>query len=89
MRVDRAQSPLGKPYVMRSEADREAVCSAYADLLGRPTIVGEDMEMWHGSGGWWMHGFDGEVRGWRATEARTELERLRRIAPVKPYTVLG
>ena len=86
VRVDR-RSPLGNPYVMGSEEERDAVCDAYAALLtagetgegqrlsaAAARIIGEH------------YGFTGEVSEWDGRAAKEELERLRRIHSVHPLT---
>jgi len=76
IRVDR-RTPLGNPYVMRDEADRDDVCDAYRQLLGESLRgdVGDQRVREIGI----EHGFRGHVVSWNAREAAAEVGRLRRI----------
>ena len=89
MRVDRTGgSPLGNPYVMRGEREREAVCDAYARLMAST--------MRHGGRacdqGWVrkvgeLAGFWGEVREWDFAAAREETRALAQDARRWPMTL--
>lgn len=79
VRVDR-RSPLGNPFVMGSEGERDVVCDAYAALLTAGARAGTAAARIVGE----HYGFTGEVREWNGREAQEELERLRRIHAVHP-----
>ena len=79
VRVDRP-TPLGNPYVMRDEADRDDVCDAYRQLLGESLAGHVSMRRVSEIGA--CHGFLGAVRPWDSRGACEEMERLRRIREV-------
>ena len=81
--LDRGHSPLGNPYVMRGERDRDHVCNAYAVLLGR-TVDGEDLSAEDVFAIGAEHDCVGEVRRWDCGAVRRELSRLARIAEIQP-----
>ena len=63
VRVDQGHSPLGNPYTVRREEEREAACDAYEELLLLgPTVAAE--RPWRVAEVGTMNGFFGEVRGW-------------------------
>lgn len=83
VRVDQGHSPLGNPYVVRREEEREAACDAYEELLLLgPTVAAERPGRVAEVGT--MNGFFGEVRGWDGEAAQRELGRLTKIATAQP-----
>ena len=82
MRVDRRYSPLGNPYVVRREEEREAACDAYEELLLGPVVAAGDPERVREIGA--MSGFFGETKRWDGDAARKELGRLAGIAASQP-----
>ena len=86
VRVDRASgSPLGNPYVVGDEEERDAACDAYESLLAEADVEpGEEgaaavAEIGEAAG------FHGKIRrGWSSVRAHAEIARLRRIAGGAP-----
>ncbi len=79
IRVDHGYSPLGNPFVVGREEEREAACDAYEELLLLgPVVVAGDSGRVREVGT--MNGFFGEVRKWDGAAARAELGRLAGIA---------
>ena len=83
--MDQGHSPLGNPYVVRREEEREAACDAYEELLLLgPTVAAERPGRVAEVGT--MNGFFGEVRGWDGEAAQRELGRLIERAAVERAT---
>ena len=80
----RGHSALGNPFVMRSEADRDAVCEAFTQLLARTVRSATAPDVWTVRAIGRDAGFDGEVREWDGERARDEIQRLWRMAQEGP-----
>ena len=82
VRVDRDYSPLGNPFVLGGEIDRDPACNAYELLLEATLGVGRarTVEGWTPSAIGAACGFRGEVRGWDWDAALDEMRRLRLLA---------
>ena len=82
VRIDRGHSALGNPFVLGSEADRDAACAAYDLLLAEALELESAREVmgWSAAAIGAVRGFTGEVMGWDRAAAADEMWRLRLIA---------
>ena len=82
VRVDRGHSPLGNPFVLGGEEDREAACEAYdlllAEALELPSARG--VMGWSAAAIGAARGFTGVVGGWDREAAADEMWRLRLLS---------
>ena len=101
MRCD-GTTPLGNPYVMGSEADRDAVCDAF-ELLFSDEVVGPWGESAFPAANGSVSdlggcdeivsqlgktvGFEGEVGGWDPVSARRKLDRLHAMTADGPIAI--